>query len=48
MRFQLIVCDMLMLPVEHLSAESPHEIVVTDLSAAVDGMPLRTAEEKGR
>jgi hypothetical protein len=43
MRFQLIVCDMLMLPVEHLAAESPHEIVVTDLSASlhVEPLPLR-------
>ncbi len=43
MRLQLIVCDMLMLPVEHLSAESPHEIVATDLSASlhVEPLPLR-------
>lgn len=43
MRLQLIVCDMLMLPVEHLAAESPHEIVVTDLSASlhVEPVPLR-------
>jgi hypothetical protein len=43
MRLQLIVCDMLMLPVEHLSAESPHEIIVSDLSASlhVEPVPLR-------
>jgi len=43
MRLQLIVCDMLMLPVEHLAAESPHEIVVSELSASlhVEPLPLR-------
>ena len=43
MRLQLIVCDMLMLPVEHLAAESPHELVLTDLSASlhVEPVPLR-------
>ena len=43
MRLQFIVCDMLMLPTEHLSAASPHEIVATDLSASlhVEPVPLR-------
>jgi hypothetical protein len=42
-RLQLITCDMLMLPVEHLVTRSPHEIVVTDLSASlhVEPVPLR-------
>ena len=43
MRLQLITCDMLMLPVEHLAARSPNEIVVSDLSASlhVEPVPLR-------
>ena len=43
MRLQFIVCDMLMLPAEHLAAASPHEIVFTDLSASlhVEPVPLR-------
>lgn len=43
MRLQLIVCDMLMLPVEHLAASSPHDIVISDLSASlhVEPLPLR-------
>ena len=43
MRLQLVVCDMLMLPVEHLAAESPHDIVMSDLSASlhVEPLPLR-------
>ena len=43
MRLQLITCDMLMLPVEHLVASSPHELVVSDLSASlhVEPLPLR-------
>lgn len=43
MRLQLITCDMLMLPVEHLAASSAHEIVVSDLSASlhVEPLPLR-------
>lgn len=43
MRLQLIVCDMLMLPVEHLAEQSPHELVLTDLSASlhVEPLPLR-------
>lgn len=43
MRLQLITCDMLLLPVEHLAARSPHEIVITDLSASlhVEPVPLR-------
>lgn len=43
MRIQLIVCDMLMLPVEHLAASCPHELVMTDLSASlhVEPVPLR-------
>ena len=43
MRLQFIVCDMLSLPVEHLTASSPHELVMTELSASlhVEPMPLR-------
>ena len=43
MRLQLITCDMLMRPVEHLAASSTHEIVVSDLSASlhVEPLPLR-------
>jgi hypothetical protein len=43
MRLQFIVCDMLMLPVEHLAERSPHELVLTDLSASlhVEPLPLR-------
>ena len=43
MRLQLITCDMLMRPVEHLAASSSHEIVITDLSASlhVEPIPLR-------
>jgi hypothetical protein len=43
MRLQLITCDMLMLPVEHLAAASPHDIVISDLSASLhtDPLPLR-------
>jgi len=43
MRLQFIVCDMLMLPAEHLNASSPHELVLTDLSASlhVEPVPLR-------
>jgi hypothetical protein len=43
MRLQLITCDMLMLPVEHLAASSPHDIVISDLSASlhIEPVPLR-------
>lgn len=43
MRLQFIVCDMLMLPVEHLQKTSPHDLVLTDLSASlhVEPLPLR-------
>ncbi len=43
MRLQLVLCDMLMLPAQTLAAESPHEIVISDLSASlhVEPMPLR-------
>jgi hypothetical protein len=43
MRLQLITCDMLMLPVEHIAAMSAHEVVISDLSASlhVDPLPLR-------
>ena len=43
MRLQLVLCDMLMLPAETLSADSPHEIVMSDLSASlhVEPLPLR-------
>ena len=40
MRLQLVTCDMLMLPVQHLSAESPHELVVSDLSASLHNEPV--------
>ena len=43
MRLQLILCDMFMLPIETLAAESPHDIVLSDLSASlhVEPLPLR-------
>ena len=43
MRLQFIVCDMFMLPVEHLLASSPHELVLSELSASlhVEPLPLR-------
>ena len=43
MRLQLITCDMLMRPVEHLAEASPHEVVISDLSASlhVEPVPLR-------
>jgi Protein of unknown function (DUF1638) len=43
MRLQFIVCDMLLLPVEHLQQTSPHELVLTELSASlhVEPLPLR-------
>ena len=43
MRLQLITCDMLMVPVQHLAASSAHEVVISDLSASlhVDPIPLR-------
>ena len=43
MRLQFIVCDMLLLPAEHLTASSAHELVLTDLSASlhVEPLPLR-------
>lgn len=40
MRLQLVLCDMLMLPAETLSAESPHEIVMSDLSASLHNEPV--------
>ena len=40
MRLQLVLCDMLMLPVETLSADSPHDIVISDLSASLHNEPL--------
>ena len=40
MRLQLILCDMLMLPAETLTAESPHDIVFTDLSASLHNEPV--------
>ncbi len=43
MRLQFITCDMFMLPVQNLLASSPHEVVISDLSASlhVDPLPLR-------
>ena len=43
MRLQFIVCDMLMLPAEHLAEASAHDIVISDLSASlhVEPLPLR-------
>jgi hypothetical protein len=42
-RLQFITCDMLSRPVEQLIAESPHELVVSELSASlhVEPLPLR-------
>jgi len=43
MRLQLITCDMLSRPVEHHAAASPHEVIISDLSASlhVEPLPLR-------
>jgi len=35
MRLQAITCDMLLRPVEHLAARSPHEVVLCELSASL-------------
>ena len=40
MRLQLITCDMLSLPVQHLSGASPHRLVVSELSASLHNEPL--------
>jgi hypothetical protein len=40
MRLQLVLCDMLMLPARTLAAESPHDIVISDLSASLHNEPL--------
>ncbi len=40
MRFQLITCDMIARPVEHLAAGSAHELVVTHLSASLHAEPV--------
>ncbi|MEX1334359.1 MAG: DUF1638 domain-containing protein, partial [Candidatus Limnocylindrales bacterium] len=40
MRLQFIVCDMLMLPAERLAAESPHDIVFSELSASLHNEPV--------
>ncbi len=40
MRLQLITCDMLSLPVGHLADETPHELVVSELSASLHNEPL--------
>lgn len=44
MRLQAITCDMLLRPVEHLAAESPHEVVVDQLSAALHAKPMSLRE----
>lgn len=40
MRLQLVLCDMLMLPAETLAAASPHDIVISDLSASLHSEPV--------
>ena len=40
MRLQLVLCDMLMLPAETLAATSPHDIVISDLSASLHSEPV--------
>ena len=44
MRLQAITCDMLLRPVEHLAAASPHDVVVGRLSAALHAEPLTLRE----
>jgi hypothetical protein len=44
MRLWLITCDMLLRPMEHLLASSPHDIVVSDLSAALHAEPVPLRE----
>lgn len=44
MRLTAITCDMLARPVEHLAASSPHEVVVSRLSAALHAEPLSLRE----
>jgi hypothetical protein len=39
-RLQLVTCDMLMRPVERLAARSPHEVIISDLSASLHVEPL--------
>ena len=40
MQLQLITCDMLSLPVQHLSEGSPHQLVVSELSASLHAEPV--------
>lgn len=44
MRFHLVTCDMLLRPVAHLAARSPHEIVLHDLSASLHAEPRSLGE----
>jgi hypothetical protein len=44
MRLQAITCDMLLRPIEHLAATSPHEVVVSALSASLHAEPLSLRE----
>ena len=44
MRLQAITCDMLLRPVEHLAASSPHDVIVGRLSAALHVEPATLRE----
>ncbi len=44
MRLQAVTCDMLLRPVERLAAESPHDVVVARLSAALHAEPATLRE----
>ncbi len=44
MRIAAITCDMLLAPVERLAAESPHQVVVAQLSAALHAEPATLRE----
>ena len=44
MRFHLVTCDMLLRPMAHLVAASPHEIVLRDLSASLHAEPRSLGE----
>lgn len=44
MRLQAITCDMLLRPVEHFAASSPHDVVVGRLSAALHAEPATLRE----
>ena len=44
MRLQAITCDMLLRPVQHYATESPHQVSVSQLSAALHAEPATLRE----